>query len=148
MLFLLPSALKSVGATDKRFSLMILLSMYRLYPATVCSLATVYFGVAVAVAVLLLVKASAGDAIGATIAMASISVSIILTAVRMIVLFDSESVLFFMTQVLLLDSGSASVRKDRRAGKVLFTVKCPLRKPIIAPVFSEFSEHPLRKAVA
>ena len=129
MMFLLPSALKSVGATDKRFSLMILLSMYRLYPATVCSLATVYFGVAAAVAVLLLAepdeaaavadellflaKASAGDAIGATIAMASIRVSIILTAVRMIVLFDSESVLFFMTQVLLCDSCSTPVCPDR-----------------------------------
>ncbi len=87
--------------------------MYRLYPATVCSLATVYFGAAAAVAVLLLAKASAGDAIGATIAMVSIRVSIILTAVRMIVLFDSESVLFFMTQVLLCDSCRVPVCLDR-----------------------------------
>ena len=141
---------------------MTLLSIYRLYPPTVCDWEVVYFGVAATVAVLLLAepdeaaevadellflaKASAGDATGATIAMVSIRVSIILTAVRMIVLFDSESVLFFMTQVLLCDSCSIPAVRSGRAGKVSFTVKSPLRKLIIASENPDSSEHPLRKA--
>ena len=103
------------------------LSMYRLYPPAVCELDVVYFGfdevsvlsdfaesepedaagfaesepeaaVADESAVFLVAaKTSAGAAIGATIAMVSIRVSITLAAVRMIVLFVSESVLFFIT---------------------------------------------------
>ena len=141
--------------------------MYRLYPPAVCELDVVYFGfdevsvlsdfvesepeaaVADESAVFLVAaKTSAGVAIGATIAMVSIRVSIILAAVRMIVLFVSESVLFFITSGPSLCFYDFSALPERPAGKVSFTVKCPLRKPIIAPVFSEFSEHPLRKAVA
>jgi cephalosporin-C deacetylase-like acetyl esterase len=57
-------------------------------------------------------KTSAGAAIGATIAAVSIRLSANLARVCLMVMFLSESVLFFMIQVLLCDSYNFTGRPE------------------------------------